>query len=334
MFRHLIGRSSGLAWARSGLVAISVWALASSAHAGALSDAAAILDAGSPGPRLSNEACALLGNTLGPAKATGTVNRAGAIGLGGTPVACERGYDTADGPTLVSVYTDPKFIDRVESGPPTPGVATKVKINGTVVFVQDAATTGLPGLLAVARPSGIIVFAIDNPKGSISSAAKMVQAMDIAAFKAATPSAQTAPSASSEGDLRRAAEEIKSALLVMLGRTVKSLEASIDPIGAQPRCVDVGDLLQDHPDFLYFSTLVGTSCVQSSIIPEPAADARVNGLKVVFEESEQSFSGTYTTRGQVELSPSAVVAFQAEGQRADALSALQRLDFSILTGLL
>lgn len=328
-------RSLGATTALFASVAVS--GLMCVAHAGPIQEAAAVLDGAPPVPANAQAACDLLEDTLGPAKAKNNVAPSAGYGIMSTPIACQRAYDTAEGVTLVSVYTEPRMVNRVAEGPP-PGSATSITINGATAYVDNVQMTRLPGLIVDVAPAGVVTLAVDSPKASVSTAKEMVNAMDLAAFR------KTGPKPSSLGGPREpskeeqvvftAAQQIQAAMKTMLAEDQRKWDMKADGPGIEPRCLDVGALLEVNPDFLYVSTVVGEGCVKTSLIANPDRVETIEGLRVTMMASEKSFDGYDTTNGIVELAPYAIFTFQADGDQSAALKALKKMDWSLLKDLL
>ncbi|MEL6302435.1 MAG: hypothetical protein AAFV47_11125 [Pseudomonadota bacterium] len=288
------------------------------------SSVADLLDASPAGQQNSSAACALLADQLGAVSATNAPDSTGEAGFMGAPIACARTYDTPGLPTPVMVYTDPQFVARVSGGPPPGQSAERRTVQGRTVFVLPG-TQGMPPMLIVdAAPAGVIFVRIADPTGAPEVSLSMVDDMALKAFiDASTNAPDAANRGSTEAQLMTKAEQLKTQLQTVMPDHFSVPDLSLDPVGTQPRCLDIGELLSEGA-FIYLSVLVGRQCVATVPLPETGS-VDLGGLKAYMEAPEQAFSGEYSTRGVIVLSEHAVMSFHVVGKDSAATDALRTL---------
>lgn len=275
-------------------------------------------------------ACTILREKIGANKAQPGPVVLGQPGLMGTPITCQRYYETQDSLTSVMIYTDPRFIGRVASGPP-PGESVEERtIQGRQVYITPADPNGRSASIMIDASPTAIVFIPVGRGGTLNVAIKIAEQLELSALKGNDEEATRSDNKTNQ--LYALAEEFRTQLVEHLPSVFVDPDIKLSPVGVAPRCLDVGEFLQDNEDFLYLSFLVGGECIANEPLPI-GKPVDIASYKAHFEAPEQGFSGTYTIRGVVELSNQAIISFQASGDQNSALQALKKLPWEDLDKL-
>ena len=302
---------------------------------GLIAEVSILLSQSADRPRFQDKACAILTDTLGEAAAIGSPDRTGQTGLMGTPIACARSYQTGASTTPVMVYTDPQFVSRIAAGPPPGDAVEQFELQGFKAYATPADPQGIrPAIIVDASPAAVIFVPIfDLPEAS-NPARALVESLQLGSLRdLETKSAASQPEEDREVQLQNRAERLKRVLTTRLDTVFEAPDLTLDAIGVTPRCLDIGELLFENTEFTFVSVLVGSECVAD--LPLPNGGEAIRGpFRTVFEQSEQTFDGTFTTRGLVYLSKDSVLSFQADGDQAAADRALRALPLENLSPLL
>ena len=295
--------------------------------------AADFLDSSPAGPQNASAACDLLTDQLGAFAAIDAPDSAGEAGFMGAPIACARTYDTPSSPTPVVVYTDPQFVARVAGGPPPGQSAERRTVQGRTVFVLPGSQGMAPMLIVDAAPAGVIFVSIADPAGEPETPLSMVNNMALDTFiDSATNAPGSVDRESTEAELIATAEQLKKELQSILSEQFSTPDLSLDPVGTQPRCLDIGELLSEG-EFIYLSMLLGRQCAATVPLPENR-EADLSGFQAYLEAPEQGFSGEYSTRGVIALSDYALISFQVVGKESAVTDALRTLPLAAIKTLL
>lgn len=270
----------------------------------------------------SDRICGLLRDQLESIAASSNLDRSGQTGFMGTPITCRRTYAVNGRDLSVTVYTAPQFVSRIANGPP-PGVSFEpVTVQTRQAFLTPDQVGGMPAALIInAAPEAVIFIPASGDDGR-DSALTLAQELDLDRLTPAeTIGDENAKSVQRSQILAR---NLKQELISLLPDLFVDPDISLDPVGTTPRCLDIGQLHFERDDFLYLSFLVGKDCLAQLPRPNYAA-SKIATFETLFEQSEQAFDGSFSTRGLIVLSSHAALNFQAIGDQQAAERVLSQL---------